>query len=1174
VGLGLAGALLGACAAEPLPTSTAADRTLSEEIFRILCKRVAKTAYPKERTGVRFDAPCEGTGPADTADVDPTLAGEAARFQSIVSRRPATVNALNEWFGRGQLDGGAVFADGELDNVLRSLVPFYGDSGKPETELIPNSTRGLADVLAKLVDPADTRSQEVLKTLARIGPRKGYRNPSQALGALRPILGYNNLDALGQSLLAVLSGTDAQGNPAAGQAGLLATLRGLALELALPAEPPEQGDSTLDILLRDLLFKPHKGLENAPQAFIVARDENGNAKGNAGGATPFAVKGEQGVARDANGLVQGYEYIDVGRSVLSGLVREAKMIATPSFNNTKSALENLGAGIRPIYGTRAQRSQTFGANNYTFEGASLTESPLFDLAHALAAALRYPETERALRLFAELVDKQEDASASVDRLALTLREISKKPDYAKATLTGTDGTPNSPSDFWDDVIGIGDRMLKRNGMITAMIRSFANPKGAKQGKLYGSWMRYKDEFTYVGAPLTPNATDVGGKPGAYSLADKQKMNTPIPGTYVTPVDRSQPDVGMNRSVWQRTMNLIKALNGEPVCNKEGATLTVYAAVIGPLTFPAVGSFKKCDLLEIQDQLEIFGQAVIGRARIDLKDVSAVGLGSISAPVGLVDGVPPGSSFGNIQEVYTQIDGLTDRPTAQAMARFLFAPPNAFTAGIVEPTLTATGLPLLQYEPNSLFQTEIKVPAADNKSLNEVGGALIEALDDTELRGPDGKLVDGYMYGNMLAMLGDHWPSRSLVPCSEPIVPGTEGCTDHVPGSKFYATQSNVQSYEPMLAEMLIETDTTEILQKAAAVVDSVSIDGKKGLDVLGEFVQRMLTPDPKLAYRDGRKWTKTNSCVVSGTADAPTCQGDVGRIIEQTSPLYMMLDALKGIDAQFAKPENAPKLDAWHAARSALVDQFLSTEVNPDGTTRLSNQNGRQLGVVLANFGADQLKRHREAGDLEQWAEGLTQRMLDVLDHPITAGVVSVLEAVYTSPEASSQLARAVANITDPDANPRDFLGMTVAIADTGEFLATDPNLTPVVQFGALVAAPNAFRAIDSQEPPDATKGAAYAAIDMSRAVLAANAPVAGGPKSALARLLQNMVSPSLTNTESPVESMIDLVADVNRTNPLAPSSEPLTADDYRAVFSQLQKFLTDGDRGLERLYKVIQGRN
>ena len=61
---------------------------------------------------------------------------------------------------------------------------------------------------------------------------------------------------------------------------------------------------------------------------------------------------------------------------------------------------------------------------------------------------------------------------------------------------------------------------------------------------------------------------------------------------------------------------------------------------------------------------------------------------------------------------------------------------------------------------------------------------------------------------------------------------------------------------------------------------------------------------------------------------------------------------------------------------------------------------------------------------------------------------------------------------------------------------------------------------------------------------------------------------------QSPLEEFIDSSAEVNRKDPSESRDKPLSADDYRAVFEQLHVFLTDPDRGMERLYKVIQGRD
>lgn len=76
-----------------------------------------------------------------------------------------------------------------------------------------------------------------------------------------------------------------------------------------------------------------------------------------------------------------------------------------------------------------------------------------------------------------------------------------------------------------------------------------------------------------------------------------------------------------------------------------------------------------------------------------------------------------------------------------------------------------------------------------------------------------------------------------------------------------------------------------------------------------------------------------------------------------------------------------------------------------------------------------------------------------------------------------------------------------------------------------------------------------------------------------LSRILKNAVLSNKAG-EAPLEEIIDSSAEVNRADPTDVREKPLTAEDYKEVFTQVRDFLVDGDRGMERLYKVIQGRD
>jgi hypothetical protein len=82
-----------------------------------------------------------------------------------------------------------------------------------------------------------------------------------------------------------------------------------------------------------------------------------------------------------------------------------------------------------------------------------------------------------------------------------------------------------------------------------------------------------------------------------------------------------------------------------------------------------------------------------------------------------------------------------------------------------------------------------------------------------------------------------------------------------------------------------------------------------------------------------------------------------------------------------------------------------------------------------------------------------------------------------------------------------------------------------------------------------------------------------GSDPSAISRVLKNMV---LANDEgeSPLEVFFDSIAEINRDDPSVDSDFPMAPSDASDSLNRAQEFLSDGDRGLERIYKVIQSRN
>jgi hypothetical protein len=122
--------------------------------------------------------------------------------------------------------------------------------------------------------------------------------------------------------------------------------------------------------------------------------------------------------------------------------------------------------------------------------------------------------------------------------------------------------------------------------------------------------------------------------------------------------------------------------------------------------------------------------------------------------------------------------------------------------------------------------------------------------------------------------------------------------------------------------------------------------------------------------------------------------------------------------------------------------------------------------------------------------------------------------------------------------------------------------------------APNALASIAANGPaPGVVNGAANKNLELTRSValLPAYKGVAG--LSPLSRILKNAVIAPASG-RAPLEVIFDAIADVNRQDASQPTTLPFTFEDNRLVFKNLESFMSDKDRGLERLYTVINGRS
>jgi hypothetical protein len=85
--------------------------------------------------------------------------------------------------------------------------------------------------------------------------------------------------------------------------------------------------------------------------------------------------------------------------------------------------------------------------------------------------------------------------------------------------------------------------------------------------------------------------------------DPSDINAPPDCRMLLPVDRSQPDIGGNRSIFQRLLHLVEDAAQLPLCNAK---------------FSLLGhTYAKCALFQIDDMADFYMRAVAGRAVLSL-----------------------------------------------------------------------------------------------------------------------------------------------------------------------------------------------------------------------------------------------------------------------------------------------------------------------------------------------------------------------------------------------------------------------------------------------------------------------------------------------------------------------------------------------------------------------------
>lgn len=1126
----------------PLDTTRVVETrgTLGEEIYRNVCERIASSELPSDVSGASTRELCRGAAPASSA---PT-----PRLRALATNRARLVAALDAAL--------PVDLHDDLRGFLLQLLPLYD----PPTETIPGQTRAVATLIAGLAT-----DDAAIATLARFGQHEGYRPLRLGLGVTRPVLAYPQFDDVARTLLATID----DGGAAAPEWQTM--LQTVALSMAAAQRDPLRapGDpSTLDVA-RQLLFTENDAFETGTPRFVVLRDTHGTVLpvtvagaiappfvdadldgtadvdptlgffldargGRLSVAAPFPILRELPWTRDPYGRAQAadgsllYQYLDANHTLLAGITREA----TPWVDPAHPSVLDLAQGIPVLLGPTSARTAAFGRATMAFDGPDTSRGALFDFLHATGTVLGKPETDDALLVANTLLTSHESALAGV--IAAAWAGNDSGDTHPAAALV-------APSDLWDDVLHTAEGIAQTPGMLEAFLRASADPATQDLGGVNAQFMRYADAVTF----------------------DPSNLNgPPVPAALTQRTDFTRPDDSIaNESLFQRSLLAIDDLNGVRVCNKEGAT--VRASVLGlTVVWPLFGSYHECELFRIDNVAEFYAASVVGAATLDFNDGV---LRAILSFLGVF-----GVSTDALLESSSGITGLSQHPTPQALARLVFGPPNPFVDALVDdsslkrgctPGVVACASPPVPVR----ARHATTVPAWEktflvnghNASFLTALRPLIQVFVDHDP--PGGR----FLFGELIHDLAVHWPS-----------PGATRTQNTSPAADLYAHRDNGRSYEPIVADLFDQGQLFQRLSSTMRATAGVTVrPGTDGVRALANATQVLVDPERSctggscatgtpLAYRDGRTWPCSNTGVCF--------DGVAGRPRRYVSPIYLIVDALDGFDAAFAAPAIDPQRHVrWLSARHVIANQLLRT-TGAVGSEQLADRRSRAILLTVVPFVRARIAAHRTAGDLDTWAPGLTGRAEIALGSPEATTILAVVDAIQRDPAARDQLAALASYLFDESSANDAFTSTLVGTTDLLQLLADDADMTPLLNSLSTGIAPSARSLVltTSTAPPSTGGSAVDQTVHAIRAINDVD------DTHALRRVLTGMVTiQSATGADpvTPLETIIDVIAEVNRAHPGAGGT--FGADDYRTFLGRTNDFLVDHDRGFERLYDVVQHR-
>jgi len=939
-----------------------------------------------------------------------------------------------------------------------------------------------------------------------------------------------------------------------------------------------------------------------------------------------------GRALDSKGQLV-YGYIDTSHTFTASLLSDLKPLVNANASQNHETVMYAMAGAYALLGARdgsdkSQRQYSPNPNladdwKLTHDGpppADITTAPVTVKYNAF-----HPESSALLDLVYAigqvLGDKSADDTLALSKLLFTdhLGDVARLVGdglYLKTQVADKHAEAKIPpkSVLWDEMIDVVVQIAKDPGLLEDVLRALGNDASLPLGNIFASYMKYNDRISYDRANLNGPAFNF-----AAGTATDMK----------TPVNRGAADTGANRSAMQKFLQAIHDTNGVTACNKQGAVVHARGVtLLGNVDIPSDSniiirthygskmSFSECELFKIENLAKFYLDSIIGTANLYFRDslvrngicilglcIGASTVDVIQQSSGLGLNGNDGGSDANLVGFWDASGSTTFRPKPPWLNRLVFfdlqndtgnAITNRFLADLQGPNIGTSACPERIIDdpapgsPDASNDGKVHGLRACNN-----GDWLFQRDQDATFVWEDfgfykaiTPLVSAFaahkredLFIGLMEVLHKHW-ADDKGSASECKLNGTTNCT-----------KDGAVSYEPLLVEMFSSdvmtalnqltktlqatqvphctaTDTTTHACTATAPID--------GIAAVAQATRALVDPDAAKAI--GLKDRAGNA----------TGKRNDGTTNPQVTPLYLMLQALNAIDDQLAayataNPTDNKRTAQWKTARSQLVDQFLDVSGQNTPMATFKNAAFPWITPVLIDLLRSQLTAHCPTSFTPPYArctwsrDDVTKQMSNVVGGPTFAATLDLMDAIRKDDAARAQLQMLLAYLVDAASSNDALAGLLASAADLVQVLRDDANLIPIFHVlseaaGASLVDANGHVVRKSLTDAQLALLARISgkAFDKNQVEICSTEL---DPNQILSVALQKLVTPMPGEggkpTQTPLEVIMDVIADVNRNAPGA--GDKLQAGDYGNIADNVSDFLLNKERGMEQFYEIVR---